>query len=129
MISIGSPKLFAIVVSRLQLEHPLGRAGQAQAADLVPVDGLTGLRLEPAVQLDRVFEHACRVARRAQLADEPRGVPRGALGQAVLLEQHDVGLAHRRQVVGDAATEDAAADDHDSSLLGYRLVDAHEWRR
>ena len=73
----------------------------------MPVDGLTGLGLQPSVQLDGVLEHARRVARRTQLADETGGVPGRAVGELVLLEQHDVGLAHRRQVIGDAAADDA----------------------
>ena len=88
----------------------------------MPVDGLTGLGLEPSVQLDRVLEHARRVARRAQLADQSGGVPRGAVGELVLLEQHDVGLAHRGQVVGDAAADDAAADDHDPCLRRHAAM-------
>ncbi len=43
-------------------------------------------------------------------------MPRGAVGQLVLLEQHHVGLAHLGEVVGDAAAEDAAADDDDPRL-------------
>ena len=44
--------------------------------------------------------------------DEAGRVPGGALGQLVLLDQHDVGPAEPGQVVGDAAARDPAADDH-----------------
>ena len=97
-----------------QLHRPLGRARQAQAAGLVPVDGLAGLGLEPAVHLDRLLEHPGGVARRAQLSDQPGGVPRRAVGELVLLEDHDVALAVLRQPVGDRAAEDPAADDDDA---------------
>ena len=73
-----------------QLHRALGRARQAQAAGLVPVDCLPGLGLEPAVHLDRLLEHACRVARRAQLPDQSGGVPGRAVGELVLFEDHDV---------------------------------------
>jgi len=83
----------------------------------VPVDGLAGLGLEPAVHLDGLFEHARGVARRSQLADESGRMPRRAVGELVLFEQHDVGLAVLRQPVGNAAAEDAATDDDDASAL------------
>ena len=83
---IGSPNDLAIVVSRRSSIVRSGEHDEAQAADLVPVDGLAGLRLQPAVHLDRLFEHPRRVARRAQLTDQPGGVPRRAVGELVLLE-------------------------------------------
>jgi len=48
-----------------------------------------------------------------------------AIGQLMLLQQHHVGLAHRGEVVGDAAADDATADDHDPRLLG----DGHDFTR
>jgi hypothetical protein len=40
----------------------------------------------------------------------------------MLFEQHHVGLAHRGQVVGDAAADDATTDDHDSGLGRHGLI-------
>ena len=40
-------------------------------------------------------------------------MPGRACGQRVLLKQDDIGPAQVRQVVGDAAPDHAAADDHD----------------
>ena len=60
--------------------------------------------------------------------DETRRVPRGAVGELVLLEQHHVGLAHRRQVIGDAAPDDAPADD-DDACSGGTGVTAHDFTR
>ena len=45
-------------------------------------------------------------------------MPSGAAGEAVPLKQHDVAPAELRQVVGDTATDDAAADDDNFSLVG-----------
>ena len=98
----------------LQFHHPLGRTRKAQAADLVPVDGLAGFRFQPAVHLDRLLQHSSRVTRRPQLPDEAGGMPGGTVGEPVLFDEDDVALAHLRQVIGDTASEDAAADDDDS---------------
>ena len=75
---------------------------------------------ERRVQLDAVTAHPRRVARRARLADEPRGVPRRAAGEPALLEQHDVGDAELGQVVGGRDAGDAAADDDDARVRGNR---------
>ena len=56
--------------------------------------------------------------RRAERDHEPGGVPGGARGQPVALEQHDVLPAHVGQVIGDRAADDAAADDDDARLAG-----------
>ena len=45
--------------------------------------------------------------------DEPGGVPGGARGELVPLQQEDVAHAERGQVVGDAAADDATTDDDD----------------
>ncbi len=101
-----------------QLHRALGRARQPQASGLVPVDGLAGLGLETAVHLDRLLEHARRVPRRAQLADQAGGMPGGPVGELVLLEDQHVALAVLRQPVGDRAAEDPAPDDHDAGPVG-----------
>ena len=106
----------------LQFQHPLGRAGQAQAAGLVPVHGLAGLGLQPAIHLHRLLEHAGGVARGTQLADETGSVPGGAVGEMVLFDQHDVALAVLGEPVGDAAAKDAAADDDDAGAGGERCA-------
>ena len=55
--------------------------------------------------------------RRAERDHQPGGVPGGARGQAVALEQDDVLPAHVGQVVGDGAADDAAADDDDAGAI------------
>ena len=49
-------------------------------------------------------------------------MPRGTVGELMLLEQHDVVLAHLGEPVGDAAAEDATADDDDAGAGGERIT-------
>src|ERR687897_38550 len=62
---------------------------------------------------------------RATMADEPGGMPGRAAGEPPLLDEHDVALAHLRQVIGDGAADHAAADDDD--LGGGGEVGAHRF--
>ena len=96
----------------------LRRLEHVEAAALLPAGGKAGLRFERRVELDAVPAHARRVARRARLADESRGVPGGAAGELALLEQHDVGDAELGEVIGGRGAGDAAADDDDLRVSG-----------
>ena len=49
-------------------------------------------------------------------------MPRRAMGELQPLEQHDLALAPLGQVIGDAAADDAAADDDNAAPRG----DAHD---
>ncbi len=51
-------------------------------------------------------------------ADQARGVPRGATGELLALEQQHVGDAALGEVVGDRAAADATADDDNLDLIG-----------
>ena len=97
-----------------------GRRGDADRAVLAEARGLAGFGLERVVEIGSVFREFGQVARGAQLPDESRRVPRGAAGQALALEQHDVGDAELRQVIGDRTAGDSAADDHDVRAIGKR---------
>ena len=96
--SNSMPKLFARAICRLHQRQPLGRRRDVQRSALRPAGREAGLLLERRIELDAVAAHARRVARRARLADEPRGVPGRAAGEPALLEQHDV--AHSRASSG-----------------------------
>ena len=96
----------------LELVHALGVARQAQAARSPKARGLARLGLEPLVEIAAVLGQPREVVGRAQLTDQPRRVPRGAAGDVAALEQEHVAPAELRQVIGDAATGDAAADHH-----------------
>ena len=72
---------------------------------------LAGLGLETAIELGGIFGHLGHALRTAQLAYQSGGVPSGAAGQLTALQQHHVGNAELGQMIGDRATDDAAADD------------------
>ena len=102
----------------------LRRAGQPDAAALGPA------RVElPAaelpVQLDRVHHHLRQRDRRAELADEARGVEGRAARELVAVEQHDVAPAQLREVVGDRRPADPSADDHAARAGGQVTVQRH----
>ena len=120
----------------LDLLQPLGRRGEADAAELVPPGSLPVSRREGRVELDRVHHHPRQRHGRPQLADETGRVPGRAVGQVELLDQHDILEAELREVVGDAAATHAAADHHRSGSVLHRaslpmrvsLAAAHPWR-
>ena len=98
------------------------------ARGLDETDGLEpgrepGLRLEPRVEIARVFPHLRRrLGERAERDDEPSGVPRRPCGALRLLEEHDV-AAGVGEVVRDGGADDASADDDDAGLC--REGDGH----
>jgi hypothetical protein len=100
--------------------HALGRARHVDAAALLPAGGQAGLGFQRRIQLDAVAAHLRHVAVGPHLADQAGRMPGGAAGELALLEQQHVGLAHLRQVVGDRAAGDAAADDHDFCMARKR---------
>ena len=101
-------------------EEPLVPARRdPEAPDLVPVLGRAGLGLEAPVEADRVLPHAHDRGRRVEVRHHPRGVPRRPARQLALVEEQDVGPPLPRQVVGDAAAGDAAADDDDPRLVPH----------
>ncbi len=110
---ISRPKERAVVAWRLHLGPALGGAGEAEAAVHLPAGGEAGLGLQPVVEGDGVAEELGDVGVGAELADEAGGVPGGAGGELVPLQQDDVGEAHQAEVVGRGAADDAAADDDD----------------
>ena len=67
--------------------------------------------VERPQEFRRVLGELGEVARRAQLAHQAGRVPGGPAGELLALEQHDVGDPNLREVVGDRAADDAAADD------------------
>src|SRR5690606_12038567 len=58
------------------------------------------------------------ILRAAQLADKPRRMPGGAAGKLLALKQHDIRPAEFRQMVGDRAAGNAAADDDRAGSCG-----------
>ena len=62
----------------------------------------------------------------AQLSDQAGGVKCRPAGQLVAVEQHDVALPQRGQVVGDRRTADTPADDHNPCPL-RKLAGPRHW--
>ena len=84
------------------------------------VDRLADLVGEPLEQPDRLDRQAdVRLVR--ELVAHAAGVATGRSGaeQLLALDQHDVGDAAAREVVGDARAHAAAADDYD---IGRRFI-------
>ena len=108
------------------LFHAQGTAGQAEASHLPPV------RIEPCflpqatIKLDAVHDHPGQIVGAAQLADEPGGAVGGPPGQFSPLHHDDVPPSHEGEMVGDAASGHASADDH---CLGVFTHDASDSRR
>ena len=103
-----------------ELDHALDRARHADAAAALPARGLARLGLEAAVEIDAVANELGQIARGAELAHEAGGVPRGPSREAPLLEHDHVTPSQRGQVIGDAGTDDATADDDDARLARKR---------
>jgi hypothetical protein len=100
----------------LELEPARGRRGEAQAPDTLPPRCLARFGFELAVQLRAVAHQAREIAAAAKLPDQSRRVPRRAVRELQALEQHDVANAALREVIRDAAADDAAADDDDPAF-------------
>jgi hypothetical protein len=88
-------------------------------AVLLESGGLAGLLLQRGEQLGGVFREFRHVPGRAQLADEPGGVPGRAAGQLLAFEERHVGDADLGEVIGDRTAGDAAPHDRDIHALRY----------
>ena len=103
-----------------QLLEPLRAGGQSERSDLMPRRIGPGLGGEAPVQVGPVHHHLGQRHRAPQLADEPRGVERGARRELGAVDQDDVRPAELGQVVGDARAADATADDDRPGVLRHR---------
>ena len=81
------------------LEALLG-GGDRNRADLAEAGRLPGLLFERGVELGRILGKAGQVVRGAQLAHETGGMPGGAAGEGLALEEDDVGAAPQREMIG-----------------------------
>jgi len=113
----------------LQLDQPLLRPRDADAARAPESRGLSRLRFELLVEHGAVAREAGEVVAGAELADEARRMPRGAAGEVATLEEHDVAPPELRQVIRDAASDDPASDDDGARVrrnrAGHRRTIAH----
>ncbi len=96
------------------LLEAVGVGGGLDEAGAAKPGRLAGLVLEPLVEVAAVLAHPRRgLRRRAERHHQTGGVPGGAGGELVALEQQHV-PARVGEVIRDRATDDAAADDDDA---------------
>ena len=96
--------------------------GDAEVTRLFPARGLSRFCFQRGVQLNAVLHEPREAFGRTKLPNLCRRVPRGAARQFGPLQQDDVAAAVFSEVVGGAASHDAAADDHDLSVFRRGLV-------
>jgi hypothetical protein len=89
-------------------------------AGLAKTGFLSGFVRKRAEQICAVFGELRQVVRRAQLSDQAGSVPGRAAGQRIAFEQQHVAPAELGQVIRDAATDDAPADDDYARLRRER---------
>ena len=91
--------------------------GETDAAAAMPTDVLTRQSFQIPVQGVAVFVNLGEIVVADQVGTLAGRVPGRTRSQLALLDQQDIAAALRRQVVEQADTHDAAADDDDLSLL------------
>ena len=106
-----------------QLFAPVFGKGDGDRAGAFEAGGKPRLRLQRAVEFLRIFREPRHVCRRAQLRDEPCGMPGRAACQLLALQQHDIAPAEPGEVIGDGASRDTATDNDDAGpVLNARFV-------
>jgi hypothetical protein len=100
-----------------ELRRALLARRDAHAADAAEPDRLAELRLQLGDRLARSAHQLQRLAMQPAARNQPGRTGGRARADVVAFEHDDVRLAGARQVPGDAAAEDAPADDGDGSAL------------
>ena len=100
------------------VDEPILAGGDRERALVDPARRLSGLLLELRVEGDGVADEIGEVAGGAQGPHLGGGMPGGAGGQAVALEQDGIGDAGLGEVIQGRASHDATADDDDGRVCG-----------
>ena len=100
------------------VNEPVFAGGDRERALVDPAGRLAGLLLQLRVERDGVADEIGETAGRAKRPHLGGGVPRGAGGQPVALEQDGVGDAGLGEVIEGRAAHDPAADDDDGGVGG-----------
>jgi hypothetical protein len=95
----------------LEVVHALGRRGDGQAADVVQAAGLAADLLDLLVEPDGVALQGSHIRIGVQGVEATGRVPRGPGGEFRALDQDDVLPAELGEMIEDAASDHAAADD------------------
>src|SRR5262249_37058874 len=101
-----------------QLVPALLVGGDGKAAVLLVAGGLAGLALQGLVEVDGGFVELGGGGGVGHGPHQAGGVPGGAAGELLALEQQHVLPAELGQVIGERAADDAAADDDDLGVGG-----------
>ena len=105
------PEHLGHVGAALQVFQAALGGGDGKRAVLLVARSLAGFVLKAQIKLGRVLGQLGHVLVVAELPDQPGGVPGRTRGQLLAFQQNYVGPADLSQVVGDGASDDAAADD------------------
>ena len=100
----------------LHLDPAIFIAGETQATVTLPAGRIARLCFDLLIKLHRIAQQARDVGVCAQLADKAGRVPGGAGSELMPLEQQDLHTA-LRQMIGDRAADDPAADHDDFCAL------------
>jgi len=98
-------------VSQLEPLHALGGVGEQQPSRAMQAAGLAGDPLELVVQADGIALEFGDVRVAVQRVKPACRVPGGARRELITLDQYDVLPPRLRQMIENAAPDDAAADD------------------
>ena len=98
------------------VDEPVFAGGDRERALVDPAGRLTGLLLQPCVERDGVADEVGQIAGRAKRPHLGGGVPRGAGGQPIALQQDGVADARLGEVIEGRATHDTAADNDDGGV-------------
>ena len=110
------PQVAGAGVRHLQPFHALMRVGEDEAARAVKAAGLARDLLKLVVERDRIALKLGHVRVTVQRVETARGMPGGAGGEDVALDQHHVLPACLGEMIEHRTADDAAADHHHTSL-------------
>ena len=106
----------------LDLREPVPAVRDGDAADLPEPGRLPGLRLQLGKEVAGVGAEPRVGVAVPRGADEPRRMPARTGRELPAFQEDDVGPSELREVIGDARTGHAAADDHRARTLRQCLV-------
>ena len=113
----------------LQPLRALRRAGELDPTGEVQPGALAALLLDGAVHADRVGLQAGDDRVGVDRVEAAGSVPARTCGELAAFDQRDIGESAQREVVQDAAADDAAADHDDAVLVLHRSqTDSVSWR-
>ena len=98
--------------------QPFVISRKRQAAMAFKADGVAHFILQTAEKRRRILRQFGHILAYPQLPDQTGGVPRGARGQALAFKQYNVLPAKIGQVIGEAAADRAATNNHHPSGRG-----------